>query len=153
MRVILGLLIWSLAEISALVVVGRWIGLLAVLTIVLGSGVAGVMLLRRQGVRLAGAMRGRGGLQGMGEAGLLAFGAVLLIMPGLLTDLAGLALMVPQVRRWLARRIGGRVVVAASHDAANDVVEAVAVEVVAGEVEPDAPGAIKVGPPSGWTKP
>ena len=153
MRVILGLLIWSLAEISALVVVGRWIGLLAVLAIVLGSGVAGVMLLRRQGLRLAGAMRGRGGLQGMGEAGLLAFGAVLLIMPGLLTDLAGLALMVPQVRRWLARRIGGRVVMAASHDAANDVVEAVAVEVVAGEVAPDAPGAIKAGPPSGWTKP
>ena len=85
MRVILGLLIWSLAEISALVVMGRWIGLLAVLAIVLGSGVAGVMLLRRQGVRLAAAMRGRGGLQGMGEAGLVAFGAVLLIMPGLLT--------------------------------------------------------------------
>ena len=140
MRVILGLLIWSLAEISAFVVVGGWIGLAGVLVLVLGSGVAGVMVLRRQGLALAGAMQRPGGMRGTGQAGLLAFGAVLLILPGLLTDLAGLALMLPPVRRWVAERMVARVVAPA---AAGQVVEGTAVEVEAGALVP----------PSGWTKP
>ena len=148
MRVILGLLVWSVAEISAFVVVGGWIGLTGVLALVLGSGVAGVLVLRGQGVRLAAAMRGQGVMQGRGvmraagQAGLLALAAVLLILPGLLTDLAGLMLLVPQVRRWIAGRIGVRVA------GAVDVVEATAVEVGAVEVGRDA-----LRPPSGWTKP
>ena len=146
MRVILGLVLWSVAEISAFVLVGGWIGLAGVLALVLGSGVAGVMLLRGQGMRLAAALQGRGVMQGRGallaagQAGLLALAAVLLIMPGLLTDLAGLVLLVPQVRRWIAGRTGVRVAGSA------DVVEATAVEVGAVEVE--------VGKlPSVWTKP
>ena len=143
MRVILGLLVWSVAEISAFVVVGGWIGLPGVLALVLGSGVAGVLLLRGQGVRLAAAMQGMRGPEAMraaGQAGLLALGAVLLILPGLLTDLAGLVLLVPQVRRWIAGRVGVRVAGSA------DVVEATAIEVGAVEVE-----AVRL--PSGWTKP
>ena len=142
MRVILGLLVWSVAEISAFVVVGGWIGLTGVLALVLGSGVAGVLLLRGQGLRLAAAMRGPQAMRAAGQAGLLALAAVLLILPGLLTDLAGLVLLVPQVRRWIAGRIGVRVAGAA------DIVEATAVDVGAVEVERDA-----LRPPSGWTKP
>ena len=145
MRVILGLLVWSLAEISAYVVVGGWIGLLGVLALVLGSGVAGVMVLRRQGVALAGAIQTPGGMRAAGQAGLLVFGALLLILPGLLTDLAGLALMLPPVRVFVAGRIGARVVVAGTQgrSAAEDIVEATAVE-----VEP-----ARLREPSGWTKP
>lgn len=144
MRVILGLLIWSMAEISAFVVVGGWIGLVGVLALVLGTGVAGVMLLRRQGVRLSGAMRGQAALREAGEAGLVALGAVLLILPGILTDLAGLALMLPPVRRLITVWIGARVVVRRQdYGAAQDVVEATAVE-----VKRDGPHE-----PSGWTKP
>ncbi len=141
MRVLFGLLIWSLAEISALVVVGGWIGLAGVLVLVLGTGVAGVMVLRRQGVRLSGAMRGQAGLREAGEAGLVALGAVLLILPGILTDLAGLVLMLPPVRQLVMGLIGARVVVQRqSPDAAQDVIEAKAIDVT-----PKGP--------SGWTKP
>jgi UPF0716 protein FxsA len=143
MRVIGGLLVWTVAEISAFVVVGGWIGLFGVLALVLGTGVAGVMVLRRQGVRLAGAMQRPQAMRAAGEAGLVAFGAVLLILPGLLTDLFGLALMVPVVRRWVMAQIAVRTVVTRSYDAAADVVEATAVEVETGALRP----------PSGWTKP
>lgn len=145
MRVILGLLIWSLAEISAYVVVGGWIGLAGVLGLVLGTGLAGVLMLRRQGVALAGAVQRPGGLGAAGQAGLIALAAVLLILPGLLTDLAGLALLLPPVRRFIATRIGARVVVAGAQgrSAAGDVIDATAVEV-------DSP---RLREPSGWTKP
>lgn len=141
MRVGLGLLLWSLAEISAFVVVGGWIGVLGVLAVVLGTGVGGVFVIRRQGVALAGAMRHPGGMRQAGQAGLLVLGAILLILPGLLTDVAGLALMLPQVRGLIAGRIGTRVVRAGS--AAGDIVEGEAVE-----VEPS-----RLGEPSGWTRP
>jgi UPF0716 protein FxsA len=128
-----------------------WAAGSAWLLLVLGSGVAGVMVLRRQGVHLAGAMQGTQAMRAAGEAGLIAFGALLLILPGLLTDLAGLALMVPLVRRWVITRIGARVVVSGSagrYDAAQDVVEATAVEVAPEVLSPPSPGQ-----PSGWTKP
>lgn len=144
MRVILGLLIWSMGEISAYVVVGGWIGLSGVLAVVLGTGVAGVIVLRRQGVALAGAMQAPGGMSAAGQAGLLALGAVFLIWPSLLTDVAGLALMLPPVRAVVAARIATRVVVAGARrrSAAEDIVEATAVE-----VEP-----ARLHEPSGWTK-
>ena len=137
MRVIAGLVLWSVAEISAFVVVGGWIGLIGVLALVLGTGVAGVVVLRRQGLALVVALQRPAGLQQAGQAGLLAVAGVMLILPGLLTDLAGLALMVPQVRRWIAGRIGVR------GTGSVDVVEGTAVE-----VRPDA-----LPQPSGWTKP
>ena len=74
MRVILGLLVWTMAEISAFVVVGGWIGLLGVLAIVLGTGLAGVLLLRGLGVRMAGVARGPEAIRAAGRAGLVAFG-------------------------------------------------------------------------------
>ena len=51
MRVLTGLALWGLAEIAAFVVVGAWIGVLGVLAAVLGTGVLGVALLRRQGLQ------------------------------------------------------------------------------------------------------
>ena len=58
---------------------------------------------------MAGAMRRPEAMRAAGEAGLVAFGGMLLILPGLLTDVAGLALMVPWVRRLVMARIGARV--------------------------------------------
>jgi UPF0716 protein FxsA len=142
MRVVLGLLIWSLAEISAFVVVGGWIGLAWVLMLVLGSGVAGVLILRRQGATLARLRGGRDGLAAAGAAGLLGLAAVLLILPGLITDVAGLLLLVPWVRRWVTARIGRRMVVVGP-SGMGEVVEARAVEVAANEGRE----------PSGWTRP
>ena len=141
MRVIMGLLAWSLAEIAGFVVMGGWIGLLGVLALVLATGVAGVVVLRRQGLRLAGAVRGPEALRVAGKAGIMALAAVLLILPGFLTDVVGLALLVPMVQRKVVAWTGGRMVVGRPGEAGGEIVEATAREVE--------PGAL---PPSGWTR-
>lgn len=144
MRVVIGLLIWSLAEISAFVIVGGWIGLAGVLTLVLGSGVAGVLILRSSGGAVRGMRGGREAMAAAGQAGLLALAGLLLILPGLLTDVAGVVLLVPAVRAWIVKAIGARVVVSGGAQGPGEVVEAVAVEVEREEGRRE---------PSGWTKP
>lgn len=146
MRVLLGLITWSLVEIALFVMVGSWIGVLGTLAIVLGSGVAGVMILRRQGVQLGQALRQNiTGRDPVAHSGLIALGAVLLILPGFLTDMMGLAMMVPLVRAVIIARIGSRVRMATVHQSyarpQDDVIDAVVIEQK------------REGEPSGWTKP
>lgn len=147
MRVLMGLIAWSLVEIALFVTVGSWVGVLGTLAIVLGSGVAGVMILRRQGVQLGQALRQNmgAGREPVAHSGLVALGAVLLILPGFLTDMIGLALMVPPVRAVIIARIGSRLRAATVQQTyarpQDDVIDAVVIE------------QRRDGEPSGWTKP
>ena len=140
MRVLMGLAVWGIAEIAAFVVVGAWIGVLGVLALVLGTGVLGVALLRRQGLLAVAQMRGGVVMlrpETLGASGLTVLGGVLLILPGLLTDLAGVLLLLPFVRRWAALWLAARF----QPPVAEDVIDGVAVEVEARRL------------PSGWTRP
>lgn len=148
MRVLLGLITWSLIEIALFVTVGSWVGVLGTLAIVLGSGVTGVWVLRRQGVQLGQALRQNmgAGRDPVAHSGLIALGAVLLILPGFLTDMMGLAMMVAPVRAAIIARIGSRVRMATVHQTyarppQGDVIDAVVIEQK------------RDGEPSGWTKP
>jgi len=147
MRVLLGLIAWSLVEIALFVTVGSWVGVLGTLAIVLGSGVAGVWVLRRQGVQLGQALRQNmgAGRDPVAHSGLIALGAVLLILPGFLTDMIGLAMLVPMVRAVIIARIGSRLRTATVHQTyarpQDDVIDAVVIEQK------------REGEPSGWTKP
>ena len=97
--------LWLLFQLSG------WLGFPATITLVLGTGFAGAALARWQGwqvmARVQEQMR-----QGMLPAGALGDGAlilvagVLLITPGVLTDLFGLALLVPPVRALVKRAVG-----------------------------------------------
>lgn len=99
-----GALLLVIAEIAAFVLVAKAIGAVwAVLLIIVGCALGG-WLLRREGVRAWRALRDAAGSTqpvGVGATsgvvGLLA--ALLLVVPGFLTDLAGLALLIPPVRR------------------------------------------------------
>ena len=84
--------------------------------------------------------------QALGESGLLVLGGVLLVLPGLLTDVVGLMLLVPAVRRWLLAFVTTKVRTAAQQ---GDLLEGIAVEVEAPRLQPDATGQ----KPSGWTRP
>lgn len=151
MRVILGLLVWSLVEIGLFVAVGGAIGVWATWGVVLGSAVLGVAVLRR-----AGEGQRMRAVQVQDLAGPLAQGVlrglagVLLILPGFLTDALGLALLVPAVRGVIIARIVARVGGVQFRGAqfrggfapSEDVIDGEAVEV------PQQ----RVGPPSGWTK-
>lgn len=148
MRVLLGLVAWSLVEIALFVTVGSWVGVLGTLAIVLGSGVAGVWVLRRQGVQMGQALRQNigAGRVPVAHSGLIALGAVLLILPGFLTDMIGVALLLRPVRDVVIARIASRLRTAASVQRPyarpqDDVIDAVVVEHKCD------------GEPSGWTKP
>ena len=97
-----------LLEIALLIKLGQLIGFWPALGSVVGSALLGAHVLRSQG--LASFARVNAALAAdetpvlpVMEGALLLLAGTLLILPGVLTDCAGLALLVPQLRRWLAR--------------------------------------------------
>lgn len=102
-----------LAEIAGFVLVGRAVGVLGTLLLVVGATALGVWLLKRQGAEAMAGMRGtlRSGRDPRpallrGGFGLVA--ALLLILPGFLTDIVALLLLLPPVQRAVARRFAAR---------------------------------------------
>lgn len=86
-------------------VAGR-IGLLPALLLLVGTSIVGVALLRRQGAsavsRLLDAMRsGRSPAGAARESLMVAAGGILMILPGFVTDVIGLAMMFPSLLRTL----------------------------------------------------
>ncbi|ASY64797.1 FxsA protein [Sinorhizobium sojae CCBAU 05684] len=110
---ILGL---PLAEIAGFVVVGRAVGVAATLLLVLLSAVAGVALLRIQGfgvLRRVQESARKGidpGLDVVGGA-LVFIAAILLIIPGFISDAVGIFLFLPPIRRALARFLQSRMTI------------------------------------------
>ena len=99
-----------LVEIFLFVIVGGSIGPIWTILEVILTAVVGLALLRRLG--LGGFWRMRKALQtgetllfGMLDTTFLAFGGVLLFVPGFFTDAVGLLLMVPLVRALAIRRV------------------------------------------------
>ncbi len=105
-------------ELAVLIAIGREVGLLATLGLLLASGFVGSWLARREGTRALRAYQtalaeGRAPEEGV-LGGLLVFaGCCLLVAPGVITDVVGLGLLFRPtrrmaaglVRRWLARRM------------------------------------------------
>lgn len=154
-----GVLALPLIEIALFVTVGGWLGLWLTLAIVIGSAVGGVMVIRWQGghaverLRAASQMR-RDPLGQMAGNALVLLGGTLLILPGFLTDTAGLLLLVPQVRGLVIRGLSARV---QGHAGRTDGrAGPPAPHVIDGEyfeIEPDRPDDHPPGrPPSGWTQ-
>lgn len=110
------LLAWPLAEIAGFVVVGRALGLWWTLGLVIMTGLLGVFLMRQQGLHLLKKLS-RESQQGQVPASSVIDGAmivvagILLLLPGFVTDIVGIALFIPFVRRFLWSMIGKRVVV------------------------------------------
>jgi len=106
----IGLLALAAAEISVFVLVAAVIGLPQVLGLLLAASFAGVIVLLHPGrarierLRVAVTQSGIRGLEAGGEAFLTVSAGFLLLLPGFITDVLGLILLLPPVRRW----IGGR---------------------------------------------
>jgi UPF0716 protein FxsA len=100
-----------LIEIALFVIVGRWIGVWATLGLVMLAVVAGSMILRNRGLAAAQGLRRFNGVQPIAEEALIAVAAVLLILPGFLTDIVALALLTPPLRRSLIAAVAARVTV------------------------------------------
>lgn len=110
------ILLMPLAEIAGFVVVGRAIGLWLTLVLVMLSFVLGVILLRRQGIGILrrmssegqnGVMPGRDLLQ----PAMKVIASLLLIIPGFLSDIIAILILIPPVRDLAWRAIAKRFVV------------------------------------------
>lgn len=99
-----GLAVWAALEIAVFALVANTTGFLGAIflgIVTTSIGLSGVRSL------LDFWRRARAGRDGEPlDAGLAALASVLLILPGFITDFAGLALMSPSIRRGLAARIG-----------------------------------------------
>ena len=116
------LLALPLLEIAGFVIVGREVGALATVGLVLASGIAGVLLLRNQGfgvmARVRAEMAGGGDpSRQLAHGAMIVVAAILLIIPGFITDIIGLLLFLPPVRDLAWSRLKGRIVVATDFSA------------------------------------
>lgn len=110
----LGLLVLPIVEIALFIKVGQTIGLLPTLALVVIAAIAGGLLLRLQGMNVLNQMRGNissGRLPGrtIADTMMIGLAALLLILPGFLTDIAALALLLPPVRSWIYGALSSRV--------------------------------------------
>lgn len=104
----IGLLLLPAAELAAFVLVAATVGWFRAAVLLVTTTVLGVLLLRRSGrenLRRLRAAFARDGLRAVhletpGAAAVL--GAILLVVPGFITDLMGAALFLPTTRRWLS---------------------------------------------------
>lgn len=105
------LLVTAILEIAVLVGVTHLLGgVLWTVLLVLATSALGSVLLRREGIRAWRRFRdavqqGRAPGEQVSDGLVGLAGAVLLVIPGFLTDVAGLALLVPPVRRLAHRRV------------------------------------------------
>ena len=109
--IVLGVLALPLFEIAGFILVGKAIGVLATLGLVLLSALVGVAILRIRGVAMPQRLRaalssGTLPAEAFADGALVAVAAMLLIVPGFATDLLGLLLLVPPVRGLLLRLAG-----------------------------------------------
>jgi UPF0716 protein FxsA len=103
-------LLYLVIEIVALVALGSVIGLGWTLLVLLGGSLIGLWLARREGLRAAQALtqaltERRVAHAELTDGLLVAAAGVLLFVPGLVTDVVGLLLLVPPVRSLVRRRL------------------------------------------------
>lgn len=121
MRSLIPLLLLALPflEIAGFILVGNEIGVLATLGLIILAMFVGIFLLRLQGFGLIQKIReetavGRSPKRELVHGVMLFFAALLLIIPGFITDIVGLLLFIPAVRDLGWRCISDRVVVVSS---------------------------------------
>ena len=104
----LAVLALPLVEIALLIKAGGLLGFWPVLVIVILTAILGTAVVRQRGLSVfsrvcAEIEAGRSGLEPMFDTLLAVTGGILLILPGVITDGLGLLLLLPPVRKLVAR--------------------------------------------------
>lgn len=99
-----------LLELYLLIGIGRQVGALPTMGMVLVTGLIGAWLAKREGMRVVRSWRtataqGRLPEDGILSGALVLVGGVLLITPGVITDVLGFLLLIPVTRRFIAARL------------------------------------------------
>jgi UPF0716 protein FxsA len=96
--------LWILAEIAVFIIVGSWIGIGWTLLLIVATTVFGFALVRTEGLKtmqkMHAAMRQGGVAPAMAGANssIVMLAGMFLIIPGFISDLFGLLLLIPGVR-------------------------------------------------------
>ncbi len=111
LRLLLLFAIVPVIEVWLIIKVGRVIGPLPTIAILLAVSLAGALLARAQGFRVIAAIRdelaaGRLPAAHILDGAFVLAGGILLLTPGFFTDLVGLAFLFPPSRRLLKFRLG-----------------------------------------------
>jgi UPF0716 protein FxsA len=110
--IFIGLLLVAAVEVTAFIAVAREIGIGITLLLALALSSAGIFVLKWAGrahiEKVRHAMKERTPIALESADVMVVLAGILLLIPGFVTDLIGLALLVPPVRRWIART-GGHV--------------------------------------------
>jgi UPF0716 protein FxsA len=100
---------FPLIEIALLIKAGQTIGFWPTISLLLGAAVLGMLVIRQQGLTMVGRMlsaasEGKLALAPLVDGYVLVVAGALLIVPGFLSDVIGLLLLVPPLRHWTIRR-------------------------------------------------
>jgi UPF0716 protein FxsA len=111
--VVLVLVSLPVVELLLLVDIARHIGTLATIGLIAGTGIGGLLLARQQGMGMLARLRrdlaeGRSPGGPIVDGALILVAAVALVLPGVVTDLVGMLLLVPAGRRLVTRFVKQR---------------------------------------------
>jgi UPF0716 protein FxsA len=113
-KLILLFILVPFIELFLLIEMGQLVGTLPTLGLIIFTGVAGAYLARRQGLQVLRRLQSdiqTGGLpaEAIFDGVFVLVAAILLMTPGVLTDLMGLACLFPPTRRLIKRFIWSRI--------------------------------------------
>jgi len=108
------LLAFPILEIATFVYVGQWLGVWTTVALVVLAAILGVAILRYQGLDALRKINQdiklhRPPARGIANGFMIVVASFLLIIPGFLSDIVGLLLLVPPVRQLIWRLVGRRI--------------------------------------------
>ena len=112
-RLALLFILVPILEIAILIDIGRGIGTVPTILLIIGTGIAGAYLAKKEGIRILFTIRhklARGQIPAdeLIDGLLVLIAGVLLITPGVITDIAGLLMLIPFLRLRLRNRLKQR---------------------------------------------
>ena len=101
-------LILPIIEIWALIKLGSYFGFFGTLVLIIGTAIIGIFIAKQQGLGIIFSLQsklaqGRQALPEIIEGITLLLGALFFIIPGAITDLFGIILIIPSLRRYLLK--------------------------------------------------
>ena len=108
-RLLLLFVFLPMIELYLLIMLGARIGPMPTIGLIVLTGIIGATLARQQGLstlaKIQNELRqGRAPTQELAEGAMILVGGLVLLTPGILTDIFGFAMMVPGIRRSLAKQ-------------------------------------------------
>lgn len=105
-RLLLLFIVVPVVELALLIQLGKVVGLLPTLALIVLTGALGAFLARRQGLAVIGQVQkemagGRIPAGAVVDGVIILLAAAVLMTPGVLTDACGFLCLVPAFRRWL----------------------------------------------------